>query len=64
MNLCNCRNIISTLFEDKIIMPSDYPHNRKSEELEEKSESEWESKFEESIAERTKTRKQDLNTNT
>ena len=48
MNLCNFRNIIFRLFEDKINMPSDYPHNTKSEKLEEKSESEWESKFEES----------------
>ena len=43
------------LFEDRDIKSSDYPYNAKSDELEEKpeSESETESKFEEGMAEKT-----------
>ena len=58
MNLFNDRNMVIKLFEDKSIKPSYYPYNAKIEELEEKSESESESEFEESIAERTKMRRQ------
>ena len=61
MNLCDDRNTIIKLFEDKNIKPSDYPYNATSEELEEKSESESESEseFEESITERTKLGRQE-----
>ena len=31
MKLCNSRNKITKLFEDKNIKPSDFPHNAKSE---------------------------------
>ena len=34
MGLCNDKNMIIKLFEDKNIKPSDYPYNAKSEELE------------------------------
>ena len=52
MKLCNGRNKIIKLFEDKNIKPSDFPHNAKSEP------EEFETKLEESIAERTKMRRQ------
>ena len=70
MNLCNGRSKIIKLFEDKNIVPSNFPHNAKSEQImESESESEPEleqiselrfklnPKFEESIAERTKMRR-------
>ena len=40
INLCNYRNMILKLFEDKNIETIHYPYNAKSEELEEKSKSE------------------------
>ena len=68
ISLCNGRNTTIKLFKEKNIKPSDYPYNAKSEELEEKSElesksdlesqSELESEFEESVAERTKMKRQ------
>ena len=36
MNLCDYRNMIIKLFEDKNIKPIDYPYNAKAEELEKK----------------------------
>ena len=40
INLCNYRNMILKLFEDKNIETIHYPYNAKSEELEKKSKSE------------------------
>ena len=47
INLCNYRNMILKLFEDKNIETIHYPYNAKSEELEEisKSESGFKKKF-------------------
>ena len=44
INLCNYRNMILKLFEDKNIETIHYPYNAKFEELEEKSKSESEFK--------------------
>ena len=45
MNLCNGRSKIIKLFEDKNIVPSNFPHNAKSEQIME-SESESEPELE------------------
>ena len=60
MKLCNSRNKINKLFEGKYINPSDYPHNAEyvSEEFEEEFEEPEPEKFEESITERTKMRRE------
>ena len=67
MKLYNGRKKIIELFEDKNIKPSDFPHNAKSGpeelepeefELEEFEPEEFDPEFGESIAERTKMRKQ------
>ena len=52
MKLCNGKNKIIKLYEDKNIKPSNFSHNAKSEP------EEFETKIEESIAERTKMRRQ------
>ena len=52
MDLCNTRNVIIKLFEEKNV--SDYPYNAKLEKSESESESVLE--FEDIIAERTKIR--------
>ena len=55
MNLCHDRNTIILSYLKTDIKSSDYPYNAKSDELEEKpeSESETESNFEEGMAEKT-----------
>ena len=55
MKLYNDRNKIIKLFEEQNIKLSDYPHNSKSEPEEFDK---FEPEFEESIAERTKMRRQ------
>ena len=55
MKLYNVRNKIITLFEEQNIKPSDYPHNSKSEPEEFDK---FEPELEESIAEKTKMRRQ------
>ena len=58
MNLCNGRNKIIELFEDKNILPSKYPHTVKSEPNKYDEVQEPEQKFDESIGERVKLRRQ------
>ena len=58
MNLYNGRNKIIKLFEDKNILPSNYPHTAKSEPKEYDEVQEPEQKFDESIGERVKLRRQ------
>ena len=58
MNLYNGRNKIIKLFEDKNILPSKYPHTAKSEPNEYDEVQEPEQKFDESIGERVKLRRQ------
>ena len=52
MNLCNSRNKITGLFENKAISPSMYAYDAKSNEVEESEQT-----FEESIGERVKLRR-------
>ena len=55
MRLCNGRNKVINLFEDKNIKPSGYSYNAKFEESEEEK---LEPEFEKNIPERTRIRRQ------
>ena len=61
MNLYNDRNKIIKLFEDKNIMPSKYALNVKFEPEDYDGVKKSEQKFDKSIEERTKSRRQESN---